>query len=102
LAEFLASEGYEVRLAKDGGEAMALFASFQPDLVMTDLHMPVLDGEQVLARIRSVSPDTPVMIITAHPSVDAQSESDRLGAANFLNKPLRLVDVLARIDELIG
>lgn len=101
LAEFLESEGYEVCLAKDGGEAIGLFPSFKPDLVLTDLHMPVLTGEQVLARLRETSPNTPVMIITARPTMDARREAERLGAANFLNKPLKLTDVLARIDELI-
>lgn len=97
VAEVLTDDGYEVAVAADGHEALALFASFQPDLVLTDLQMPGLNGTGMLAHIKHISPTTPVLIFTAHVLIDAQREAQHLGAQDFLNKPLDFDELLKRV-----
>ncbi|HXG21715.1 MAG TPA: response regulator [Methylomirabilota bacterium] len=101
VAEVLSDEGYEVAVAADGHEAIALLASFHPDLVLTDLRMPGLDGVGVLQHIKHVSPATPVIIFTAHVLIDAQREAQRLGAQDYLNKPLDFDEMLRRVAKAL-
>lgn len=101
VAEVLADEGYEVAVAADGHEAVTLLASFQPDLVLTDLQMPGLDGVGVLRHVKQVSPTTPVIIFTAHVLIDAQREAQRLGVQDYLNKPLDFDEMLRRVAKAL-
>ncbi len=64
--EFL-EEGYEVIAAKDGDEALALFASEQPDLVILDIQMPGINGVEVLRRMKTMKNDVPVILCSAYP-----------------------------------
>lgn len=99
VGEVLAEEGYEVALAADGHEAIALLTSFQPDLVLTDLQMPGLDGVGVLNHVRSVYPTTPVIIFTADLTLDAQRKARQLGVQDYINKPLDFADLLMRVAQ---
>ncbi len=104
VARILSDEGYETAVASDGEEAAHLLAPWQPDLVLTDLNMPRLDGQGLLARVRSVLPGTPVIVVSARGSaVDGSSATlETLGAAGYFPKPVRLDALLARIHDLIG
>jgi two-component system OmpR family response regulator len=101
VAEVLHDEGYEVATAADGQEALALVVPFRPDLVLTDLQMPRLDGMGVIQHLRDVSPTTPVMIFTADVTLDARRKAERLGVQGYLNKPLNFADMLRRIARLL-
>ena len=101
VAEVLADEGYEVAVAADGHEALTVLASFQPDLVLTDLQMPGVNGLGVLGHVQRVSPTTPVIIFTAHVLIDAQREAQRLGVQDFLNKPLDFEEMLSRVANAL-
>lgn len=101
LLELLTDEGYEVAVAADGHKAVALLSSFLPDLVLTDFNMPGLDGMDVLAHVKKVSPATPVLIFTADTTIDAQRKADALGVQDYLNKPLDLTDLLTRIAHAL-
>ncbi len=87
LAEALSAHGLEVVTAPDGEEATRLFADGDFDLVLTDFRLPGLDGLSVLKEIRERSPGVPVVLVTAHGSVDVAVRAMRLGAADFLQKP---------------
>ncbi len=76
VAEVLTDEGYEVAVAADGHEAIALLPAFRPDLVLTDLRMPGLDGLGVLDHVKNMYPTTPVMIFTADTTIDAERTAD--------------------------
>ena len=78
LAELLRGEGYEVHEAADGKAAMALVNQLDLDVVLTDLTMPGADGITVLRHIRDVSPQTLVIIMTAHASVETAVQAIRL------------------------
>jgi two-component system OmpR family response regulator len=102
VAEVLVDEGYEVAVAADGQEAIALLLSFRPDLVLTDLRMPNLDGIGVLTHVKRVDPSLPVMVFTAHTTIDAERTAKQLGAQDYLNKPFNFDDMLTRIARVFN
>ncbi|HEY5543659.1 MAG TPA: response regulator, partial [Candidatus Binatia bacterium] len=102
LAELLRGEGYEVHEAADGKAAIAFVDQLDLDVVLTDLTMPGADGIAVLRHIRDVSPQTLVLIMTAHASVETAVEAIRLGAQDYLVKPLIFADVLRKVQLLMA
>lgn len=90
LSAALELEGYSVRLAADGREGLAQIEKGDIDLVITDLRMPGISGEEVLARVRGESPGIPVIVLTGHGSIDTAVDAMRNGAYDFLTKPLSL------------
>jgi CheY-like chemotaxis protein len=101
VGEVLEEEGYEVALGADGQEAVALLSSFLPDLVLTDLQMPGLDGIGVLNHVRNMYPITPVIIFTADITIDAKRTAERLGVRDYINKPLDFTDLLMRVARAL-
>ena len=83
-------EGYNTVLAENGKEGLELFAKGDIDLVITDLRMPQVTGEEVLEKIISGSPGVPVIVLTGHGSIDTAVDAMRKGAYDFLTKPLNL------------
>lgn len=102
MADFLQDEGYEVHLAANGHEAVAALPVFQPELVLTDLHMPCLSGLDVLQHVRSVFPQTLVFICTSETAVEVMQTARQLGAHDYVNKPLNLDEMLLRIGQAFG
>ena len=97
LAIALEDEGHEVSTAADGAQALARVDERQPDLVLLDLNMPVLDGWQTQARLRTRTPRIPVVFMTA--GTVAKSEADRHQADGFLPKPFDIDRLLSLIDS---
>ena len=83
-------DGYDVRLAKDGTEGLSFISQGDIDLVITDLRMPGISGEEVLRKVTTESPGIPVIVLTGHGSIDSAVEAMRNGAYDFLTKPLNL------------
>jgi two-component system response regulator PilR (NtrC family) len=102
LCELLREEGYQVHEAVDGTNAVRLVNELDLDLVLTDLMMPGADGLAVLKHVREVSPQTLVIIMTAHASVDTAIEAMRLGAQDYILKPLIFEDVLRKVRHLVN
>ena len=90
LSASLEMEGYNTVLAENGKEGLELFAKGDIDLVITDLRMPQVTGEEVLEKIISGSPGIPVIVLTGHGSIDTAVDAMRKGAYDFLTKPLNL------------
>src|SRR5262245_43989089 len=89
LAKALAAEADEVASAKDGAEALALFRGAHHHLVITDLRMRgSLSGLDLVKVIKHERPETLILVITAHGSVETAVEAMRLGAHDYLSKPL--------------
>ncbi len=102
LRALLVDEGFDVMLAESGAAALEKIESGAPDVVLTDLRMPGLDGMGLLAKIRETREDLPVVIMTAFGAVDSAVDAMRQGAADYLLKPLQideLVVVLGRVLE---
>jgi two-component system response regulator PilR (NtrC family) len=102
LVELLRGEGYEVHDAADGTTAISLIDKLDLDLVLTDLMMPGADGIAVMKHVRDVSPQTLVMIMSAHATVETAIEAIRLGAQDYLLKPLLFAEVLRKIQHLMA
>jgi len=90
LAAALKLDGYEVVLAADGREGMEIALRGDIDLVITDLRMPLMSGEEVLKRVTTETPGVPVIVLTGHGTVESAVDAMRAGAYDFLTKPLNL------------
>lgn len=96
--------GVEWRSTTDSREAIPLFAEFSPDLVLTDLHMPHVDGYQVMAQIRELldaNSFLPIVVLTADISPETRRKALRFGASDFITKPLDTTEVQLRIRNLL-
>jgi len=102
LVDLLKGEGFEVHAGADGKAGIELVDQYDLDLVLTDLAMPGADGIAVLRHIRDVSPQTLVILMTAHASVETAVEAIRLGAQDYLLKPLIFQDVLRKVQHLMN
>jgi DNA-binding NtrC family response regulator len=100
MADALRKEGWTVDVAEDGVKGNALFEQHLHDVVLTDLVMPRMDGMALLKRIKAVEPDTTVVMITAHGSVDRAVEAMREGAADFISKPFSMAQLLVRLNNV--
>jgi two-component system response regulator AtoC len=87
LAAQLSRDGYEVMLAEDGEQGLSMLRENHIDLVVTDLKMPKVDGMTLLREALRESPDLPIVMITAHGTVDTAVEALKLGAFDYLTKP---------------
>ncbi len=81
-------EKYNVQVARDGVEAVDLFKKFLPDIVLLDVKMPGLDGLKVLQTFKSLNPVAEVIMISGHSGIEEAVEASRLGAFDFLEKPI--------------
>jgi CheY-like chemotaxis protein len=93
----LETAGYRVREAAHGVEALAAIAESKPHLLVTDLMMPVMDGRELIRRVRS-APDTadlPIMVLSANPRTIH-------GADRVMHKPFQPMDLMRAIGELVG
>jgi DNA-binding NtrC family response regulator len=93
-ARLLGREAYPCITATDGERALALLEKERPEIVLTDLKMPRVDGMHVLARARELDPDTVVIMITGHGTIESAVDAMRAGAFDYLLKPLPSNDVL--------
>jgi EAL domain-containing protein (putative c-di-GMP-specific phosphodiesterase class I) len=105
LERILARSGnIEVATCLEAGEAFNAFVASEPDLVLLDLHMPQMDGLEVMARIRAAVPDgefLPVIVVTADASRVARDRVLAAGAADFLTKPFDYTEVTLRVRNLL-
>jgi two-component system response regulator MprA len=97
----LTIEGYEVRGAADGLAALSEVAAWQPDALVLDVMMPVLDGLAVCRRLRAMDDRTPVLVLTALDSVSERVDGLDAGADDYLVKPFALDELVARVRALL-
>ena len=104
LEEFLADTATEVCSLTDPREVEQAFKDFQPDIVLLDLHMPEIDGREVLRRLRGARDSLgflPVVVLTSDTSRAARNSAFLLGANDFLTKPLDRTEVVLRVRNLL-
>ncbi len=99
LCHVLKKEGYNVTAAKSGKRACACLEKQQFALVLTDLKMPQVDGMQVLRRVKIVSPQTEVIMITGFSTVESAVEALKAGAYHYITKPFKLTEVRKLVAE---
>jgi len=101
LSQVLQDEHYQVTTAMSGQEALKLLTSDVPDLVLLDIWMPEMDGLEVLKRAREQVPSLQVMMMSGHGSIETAVKAIKLGAYDFIEKPLSLENVTLRIRHAI-
>jgi len=102
LRGFLANHGYDVLTAADGEEACSLFSREPIQLAILDHRMPGLTGEEVLKKLKALNPMVHAIIITAYGNVDTAVTTIKLGADDFLEKPVDLSVLLQKIQQIEG
>jgi UDP-3-O-[3-hydroxymyristoyl] N-acetylglucosamine deacetylase len=102
LSQVLEDEGFSTLTAGDGKIALDIIRNKQPDLVILDIWMPEMDGIEVLRQIKAIDVDIPVLMISGHASIATAIESSRLGAADFIEKPFDLENVLEAVQRFLG
>ena len=101
ITQKLKRKGFSVIEAASGIEALQLFDQDSVDVVLCDLNMPQMDGLQVLAEIRKKDENLPVIIITAHGSIQKAVEAIKQGAQNFVLKPLEINQIVPLINQAV-
>ena len=100
LRLYLERDGFEVQCAADGGEGVAMFRAYGPDIVLLDIMLPVLDGWGVLREIRKDS-RTPVIMLTAKSETPDKISGLEMGADDYVTKPFEVKELLARIHAVL-
>jgi two-component system nitrogen regulation response regulator NtrX len=101
LSRVLEDEGYGVTVAKSGGEALKVMVADPPDLLLLDIWMPEMDGLQTLKRAREQFPRLQVMMMSGHGSIETAVKAIKLGAYDYIEKPLSLENVTLRVRHAL-
>jgi len=101
LAEFIREEGHDVYTAEDASQALALLAEHNPAVVITDIILPRMTGVALLKRINEIAPDTQVLMITGEPTAETAAEAVRLGAFDYLSKPIARTDFKSAVTSAL-
>ncbi len=97
--DMLAEYEYNVLVARDGQEALQLFLEHHPHVVVTDVHMPEMNGEELFHQIMAVAPDTKVIFITGWSDIAAATRLVKSGAFDYLDKPVSLIHLVGVIKN---
>jgi DNA-binding NtrC family response regulator len=90
LKDILEKEGYEVAMAGSSSEALSIFGSVKPGLILMDVRMPKMNGVDLLKKIREIDTQVPVAMITAYEDVELAEQALKLGAYDYIKKPFDL------------
>jgi two-component system response regulator HydG len=101
LKKFLTKHGYEVETTYSGSEGEKLVVSFKPDLIMSDYRLDDMDGEVLLTKIKEKNPDIPVIIMTGYSDLRTAVKVIRLGAFDYVTKPLMPDEILLNIRKAL-
>ncbi len=102
VVEMLEDEGYAVRVAKDGGEALAMYAEKRPDLLLLDIQMPVKTGWDVCRDIRRMDKSLPIILLSAFGEEDDKVRGLTIGADDYIVKDCGARELLARVKRQLG
>ena len=101
LENVLSDEGYPVMSCKDSEDFYAKLEKQTPALVLLDIWLPGTDGMAILSQLRETHPDIPVIMMSGHAGIDAAVNAIKLGAVDFMEKPLRLEILLNKISIVL-
>jgi CheY-like chemotaxis protein len=103
LSRRLTRSGFEIVMAVDGGEGVAMAASEKPDLILMDMSLPVMDGWEATRRVKADAATSaiPVIALTAHALVEDRERAKAAGCDDFDTKPVELPRLLEKINRLL-
>ena len=101
LEQILSGADYEVHVATESLKAFDMVAKERPDLIITDLVMPELDGINFLERVKAHYPHIPVILLTGYATVDTAVEAMKKGASDYLSKPFHAEELLLRVEKCL-
>jgi two-component system, NtrC family, nitrogen regulation response regulator NtrX len=101
LDGILTDEGFEVVSARDGASALEKIEELMPELVLLDIWMPGMDGLETLAKIKETAPSLPVVMMSGHGTIETAVKATKLGAYDFIEKPLSLEKILLCIQNAL-
>jgi DNA-binding NtrC family response regulator len=102
LAELLRLQGFQVETARDGFKALPKLADFAPDLLLTDLMMPGMDGLSLIRRARELDPDSIAVVMTAYGAIETALTAIREGAADYVVKPFHLEEFMRVVEPALA
>jgi len=106
IVDALKGSGYEIEEASNGKDALEMYHQSQPDCIISDLLMPVMDGQELLGQIRAIDSAVPVIISSADIQETSRSQCESLGISAFLNKPMKSEELLncvaAALNQNLG
>jgi len=100
MEELFLKHGYETFTARNGIEAMPIISENEPDILISDMVMPEMDGIKLLEMVTKKYPDIAVIMITAHGTIETAVETMKKGAKDYILKPLRLDEILAKVETI--
>jgi len=100
MEELFMKHGYETYTARNGLEALKVINEHEPDILISDMVMPEMDGIKLLEVVRKKYPDIAVIMITAHGTIETAVEAMKKGAKDYILKPLRLDEILSKVDTI--
>jgi two-component system nitrogen regulation response regulator NtrX len=101
LSNILEDEGYHVAVGKSGADALRAYTTDPPDLMLLDIWMPEMDGLETLRRVRELVPTAQVMMMSGHGSIETAVKAIKLGAYDYIEKPLSLENVTLRVKHAL-
>jgi two-component system nitrogen regulation response regulator NtrX len=101
LAGILSDEGYAVEAVESGEDAVAALEGRRHDLLLLDVWLPRMDGLATLERVRALDPEMPVVVISGHGNIETAVKAVRLGAQDFVEKPLSLEKILLVVKNAL-
>ncbi|MFN8652440.1 MAG: sigma-54 dependent transcriptional regulator [Gemmatimonadales bacterium] len=99
IKAYLAENGYETEVAYDAESALPLLATLRPDVVITDVRLPGMNGIELLKRVREFDPAIAIVVMTAHGSIEGAVEAVKLGAFDYVKKPIDLEELKLLADR---
>ena len=101
LSDYFAGIGYEVAAAGNGEEALQKFTPGKFDCVISDLSMPVIDGLELLRRIRLLDGDVVFLMITGYPGINSAVNAMKEGAYDYITKPFHMEDIQLKVERAV-
>jgi CheY-like chemotaxis protein len=101
LVDFLVTKDFEVKEAVDGKQGLEMIQNDKPDIVLLDLIMPVMDGFETMENLLKLGISVPIIVITAYIKENTYVRCKELGAAGFLNKPVKMHELYNIISGII-
>lgn len=101
LNEVFHKEGYQTFQAANGVQALEILTNHSPDLVLLDMKIPGMDGNEILKRMKQIDPDIKVIIMTAYGELDMIQQAKDLGAITHFAKPFDIDDIRSAVREYV-